>query len=64
MGASADRVVTFVVRIVETPVGVHAVVERVRTGLKQRVDSIEAIGPAIAAMALKEQPTRLEGGTT
>ena len=50
-----ERSVTFVVRVVESSAGVHAVIERVRTGRKQRVDRIDAIGPAIAAMALGDE---------
>jgi hypothetical protein len=51
---AAERVVTFVVRVVESPGGVHAVVERVRSGRKQRVESIEGIGHVIAAMVFAE----------
>ena len=46
----AERIATFVVRVVESPVGVHAVVERVKTGRKQRVESFEGIGRVIATM--------------
>lgn len=52
---ATERIVTFVVRVVETPAGVHAVVERVKTGRKQRVESIEDIGRVIASMALVEE---------
>lgn len=46
-----ERIVTFVVRVIESSSGVHAVVERVKTGRKERVDTIEAVGRVIAAMA-------------
>jgi hypothetical protein len=52
---ATERIVTFVIRLVESPAGVHAVVERVKTGRKQRVDNIEGIGRVIAAMALQEE---------
>jgi enoyl-[acyl-carrier protein] reductase III len=47
--------VTFIVRVVETGTGFRAVVERVKTGRKEQVDTPEGIGRAIAAMALKEE---------
>lgn len=58
---ATERIVTFVVRVVESPAGIHAVIERVRTGRKQRVDSIEGIGRVIAAMTLGEEHQRRDG---
>jgi hypothetical protein len=50
-----DRVFTFVVRVVESSTGdLRAVVERVKTGRKQQVRTIDSIGHTIAAMALEE----------
>ena len=52
---AAERILTFVVRIVESSTGeLRAVVERVSTGRKQQVQTVEGIGLAIAAMALEE----------
>jgi hypothetical protein len=54
---AADRILTFVVRIVASSTGdLRAVVERVSTGRKQQVQTVEGIGRAIAAMALEEVP--------
>jgi len=51
----ADRVFTFVVRVVESSTGdLRAVVERVKTGRKQQVRTVDSIGQTIAAMALEE----------
>ena len=52
---ASERIVTFVVRVIESPVGVHAVVERVKTGRKERVETVEGVGGVIAAMALAEE---------
>ena len=50
-----DRVFTFVVRLVESSTGdLRAVVERVKTGRKQQVLTVDRIGQTIAAMALEE----------
>ena len=49
------RIVTFVVRVVESPAGRHALVELVRTGRKERVDTVEDVGGVIAAMALTQE---------
>lgn len=59
----ADRVLTFVVRVVESGTGtLRAVVERVRTGRKEQVRTVECIGRVIAAMALEEEaPMTLRG---
>jgi len=49
----ADRVLTFVVRVVESGTrGLRAVVERVKTGRKEQASTMEDIGRVIAAMAL------------
>ena len=60
---SADRILTFVVRVVESSTGsLRAVVERVSTGRKEQVQTIDSIGRAIAAMAREEEPPMtLEG---
>jgi hypothetical protein len=51
-----DRVLTFVVRVVESRTGtLCAVVERVKTGRKEQVRTVEGIGRVIAAMALEEE---------
>ncbi|HEY7521477.1 MAG TPA: hypothetical protein VIE36_24570 [Methylomirabilota bacterium] len=55
--AAAERILTFVVRVVESSTGdLRAVIERVSTGRKQQVQTVEGIGLAIAAMALEEVP--------
>jgi len=52
----ADRVLTFVVRVVESGTGgLRAVVERVKTGRKEQASTMEDIGRVIAAMALGEE---------
>jgi len=52
----ADRVLTFVVRVVESGTGgLRAVVERVKTGRKEQASTTEDIGRVIAAMALGEE---------
>jgi hypothetical protein len=53
--ALPERILTFVVRIVQSPAGVHAVIERVKTGRKQRVESIEGISHAIAVMSREDE---------
>jgi hypothetical protein len=60
----ADRVLTFVVRVMASSTGdLRAVVERVSTGRKQQVQTVESIGRAIAAMALEEEPPMTLEGT-
>jgi hypothetical protein len=54
-GDGTERIVTFVVRVIASPAGIHAVVERVKTGRKERVETIEAVGRVIAAMALASE---------
>jgi len=52
----AERVLTFVVRVVESGTGgLRAVVERVKTGRKEQASTTEDIGRVIAAMALGEE---------
>lgn len=52
-----DRIITFVVRVVASSTGdLRAVVERVSTGRKEQVQTVDRIGQAIAAMALEEEP--------
>lgn len=52
---TAERILTFVVRVVASSTGeLRAVIERVSTGRKQQVHTGESIGLAIAAMALEE----------
>src|SRR5262249_37316425 len=46
---------TFIVRVVETGAGFRAVIERVKTGRKEQVETAEGLGHAIAAMALGEE---------
>jgi hypothetical protein len=54
---TAERILTFVVRVVASSTGeLRAVIERVSTGRKQQVQTVESIGLAIAAMALEEAP--------
>jgi hypothetical protein len=54
---STDRVLTFVVRVTASSTGdLRAVVERVSTGRKQQVQTVDSIGRAIAAMVLEEEP--------
>ena len=49
----ANRVLTFVVRVVQSGTGgLRAVVERVKTGRKEQASTMEDIGRVIAAMAL------------
>jgi hypothetical protein len=58
---AAERILTFVVRVVESSTGdLRAVIERVSTGRKQHVRTVEGIGLAIAAMALEEVPRERE----
>lgn len=49
--AGADQVLTFVVRLVRSGEGVRGTVERVKTGRKERVETMEDITTVIAAMA-------------
>lgn len=59
----ADRILTFVVRVVASSTGdLRAVVERVSTGRKEQVLTVDSIGRAIAAMALEEQLAQPSGG--
>ncbi len=52
----ANRVLTFVVRVVQSGTGgLRAVVERVKTGRKEQASTMEDIGRVIAAMALGEE---------
>jgi hypothetical protein len=52
-----NRILTFIVRVVESSTGdLRAVIERVSTGRKEQVQTVEGIGLAIAAMALDEVP--------
>ena len=58
---ATERILTFVVRVVQSSTGeLRAVVERVSTGRKERVQTAESIGLAIAAMALEEAPRHRE----
>lgn len=51
---------TFIVRVSIDPTGrVTAIVERVRTGEKERVLGITAISEAVARM-LRDEPTRVQ----
>lgn len=52
------HLITFVVRVVASSAGVQAVVELVRTGRKTRVDSLERLGEAIAAMVAADEGAR------
>ena len=52
-----ERLVTFVVRIVASSAGTHAVVERVKTGRKTRVDRLERLGEVIAALVAADDPS-------
>jgi hypothetical protein len=46
----------FIVRLARDPTGrVTGVVERVRTGEKERVAAVEEIGPVLAAMLEREE---------
>ena len=49
-----ERALIFVVRLVQSGDGVRAVVERVRTGRKEQVQTVEDIARVIAAMAVEE----------
>jgi enoyl-[acyl-carrier protein] reductase III len=61
-GEKPDRRLTFIVRVIEGGRGFRAVVERVKTGRKDEVDTVEGIGRAIAAMTEKEvQAMSLKG---
>ena len=46
---------TFIVRVAEGGAAFRAVIERVKTGRKEQVDTAEGIGRAIAAMTLGEE---------
>ena len=59
----ADRILTFVVRVVTSSSGdLRAVVERVSTGRKEQVLTVDSIGRAILAMTLEEEPPMTLGG--
>ena len=54
--AGADRVLTFVVRLVRSRGGeIRGTVERVKTGRKERVETVADIAAVIAAMASGEK---------
>lgn len=57
MTAEGHRI-TFVVRVVASSAGARAVVELVRTGRKTRVESLERLGEAIAAMVAADDGAR------
>lgn len=62
MRVAAERV-SFIVRLSRDEVGrLSGVVERVRTGEKERFYDIDAIGPLIARMAGEERPPVPERG--
>lgn len=50
-GERSDAPISFIVRIARDDTGqVRGVVERVKTGAKERFDGVEAISPLIARM--------------
>ncbi|HEV8641612.1 MAG TPA: hypothetical protein VGV13_10995 [Methylomirabilota bacterium] len=55
----------FIVRLTRHPAGqVTGVVERVRTGEKERFAAVEEIGPIFAKMLIRDQPGESPAGST
>jgi hypothetical protein len=55
----------FIVRLTRHPAGqVTGVVERVRTGEKERFAGVEGIGPIFAKMLIDDQSGELSAGST
>lgn len=51
-----DRQAVFIVRLTRDPAGrVTGVVERVRTGEKERFTGVEEIGPLVAELLVRDQ---------
>lgn len=65
MAGREGQQAVFIVRLTRHPAGqVSGVVERVRTGEKERFASVEEVGPILAGMLIRDQPGEAAAGST